>query len=224
MQRILPVIFTVFLFYACSQKSEKHEYYKFSKQITPSGKYIIYDYARYGAAASNSDTYSTELFPIDKEFEEGKGKIIQGVISHWVNNDTLLVYDFKSGLLQPKDTLPIKTSYKNIGDFIVKSINYKTNSGGTNRYTFDSVWTSNERIYVKFNSGKKKTNTRSFPLGSVSIKTTFDSIESIELFGELSKNMHFTFKNPDGTFSNNLPGISTTYYEYTPTKKYLPRI
>ena len=223
MNKILLISTFLFLLTSCDNQVEKYEYYKFRKQITPSGKYVIYDYARYGSMAFSSDISSTELFSSDKNFEEGKGVKIQGSISHWIDNDTLLVYDFKSDLNQPKDTFPIKTTYSKIGDFTLKSINYKTNSGGTNRYTFDSVWTSNDKIYVRFNYSEKRKNTRSFPLGSVSIKTKNDSIESIEIFGELSKHMHFTYKNTDGTFSKNLPGIGTTYYEYTPTKKISPK-
>ena len=223
MNRILLITTLLILLNSCDEKVEKHEYYKFRKQITPSGKYVIYDYARYGSMAFSSDISSTELYSIDKNFEEGKGVIIQGAISHWLNNDTLLVYDFKSELKQPKDTFPIITTYKNIGDFTVKSINYKTNFGGTNRYAFDSVWTKNDKIYVRFIYSETRKNTRSFPLGSVSIKANNDSIELIEIFGELSKNMHFTYKNTDGTFSKNLPGIGSTYYEYTPTKKISPK-
>jgi hypothetical protein len=219
MNKILIISTFLLLLNSCNDKVEKYQYYKFRKQITPSGKYVIYNYARYGSMASSSDISSTELFSIDKKFEEGKGIKIQGEISQWLDNDTLLVYDFKSELNQPKDTLPIKTTYKNVGDFTVKSINYKTNSGGTNRYTFDTVWTSSDKIYVRFNYSKKRKNTRSFPLGSVSIKAKNDSIEFIEIFGELSKDMNFTYKNADGTFSKNLPGIGTTYYEYKPTKK-----
>jgi hypothetical protein len=170
----------------------------------------------------SSDIGATELFPTDKEFEEGKGQKIDGTISHWINDDTLLVYDFRSELKQPIDTFPINIKYRNLGDFVVKTINYKSNFGGINRYKFDSVWTNANYIYLRFFSTPKKKNVRSFPLGSVSIKTNSDSIKSIEIFGELTKNMNFIFKNLDGTFSKNLPGIGTTDYEYTPTKKISP--
>lgn len=215
---ILPILLVCF---SCSDKKEQKafEYYEFKKQITPSGKFAIYKYARYGAMAFSSDISGTEVIPITEEFKEGNGKSIDGTISHWINNDTLLVYDFKSELKQPKDTLPIKTTYEQAGDFTIKKINYKTNSGGTNRYTFDSVWTKNDRIYVKFNYSDTKKNVRSFPLGAVYIRTKADTIQLVEIFGGLSKRMNFVYKNPDGTFQNNLPGIGTTFYEYKPTKR-----
>ncbi|WP_353168659.1 hypothetical protein [Flavobacterium sp.] len=219
MTKITFFILIFFSFYSCNNKEETIEYSKFIKQITPSEKFAIYEYTRNGDMSFSSGISVTELFPIEKKFEEGKGIKIEGAIKQWISEDTLLVYDFRSKLKQPKDTLPIKTLYKNIGDFVVKTINYKSNSGGTNRYKFDSVWTNNKNIYIRFVYNEKNKNIRSFPLGSVSIKTDKDSIKSIEIFGELSKNMRFTYQNPDGTISKNLPGISTTHYEYTPIKK-----
>ena len=187
--------------------------------MTPSGKFVIYEYARYGAMAFSSDKIGKEIFPITEEFKEGNGQIISGTISHWINNDTLLIYDFKSDLKQPKDTFPIKITYKKAGDFIIKSINYKTNSGGVNRYKCDSVWTKNDRIYIKINSNEVNKNIHDFPLGSVSIKTKSDTIQSIDIFGGVSKHMNFVYKNNDGTFSNNLPSVGRSNYKYTPTKK-----
>lgn len=223
MSRIVSIAFIVLAFSSCFEnKQEKVGYYKFKRQITPSGKFAIYDYARYGAMAFSSDIGSTELFPIDEEFKEGKGQKIEGEISHWINDDTLLVYDFRSELKKPLDTFPIDVTHKPLGDFFIKTIFYKSNFGGVNRYDFDSVWTNNKNIYIRFFSGSKKKNVRIFPLGSVTIKSNSDSIKTIEIFGELEKNMHFTYKNPDGTLSKNLPGIGTTNYEYTPTKKISP--
>ena len=224
MNRIAFLLLIILTLSSCFEnKEEKVEYYKFQKQITPSGKFAIYDYGRYGAMAFSSDIVGKELFQIDKEFKEGKGQKIYGAISHWINDDTLLVYDFRSELEQPLDTFPINITYRNLGDFVLKTVNYKSNSGGMNRYEFDSVWTNANSIYLRFFSNSKKKNVRSFPLGSVSIKTNSDSIRSIEIFGELTKHMNFLFKNPDGTLSKNLPGIGTTYYEYTPTKKISPK-
>ena len=107
--------------------------------------------------------------------------------------------------------------------FILKTINYKSNSVGVNHYEFDSVWTNANYIYLRHFSNRKKQYVRKFPLGSVGIKTSSDSIGSIEIFGELTKNMDFIYKNPDGSVSTNLLGIGTTTYEYTPTKKISPK-
>lgn len=162
----------------------------------PSGKFAIYKYARYGNMAFSSDISRNEIMPITEGFKKGKGKYIDGTISHWITNDTLLVYDFKSELKQPKDTLPIKTTYTQTVDFTIKKINYKTNSTGRNRYTFDSIWTKNDQIYIRFNYSDTKKNVRSFPLGAVSITTKADTIQLAEIFGGLSKRMNFVYKNP----------------------------
>src|SRR5665647_2356883 len=85
MNRITLTFLIILMFSSCfEKKEEKLEYYKFKKQITPSGKFAIYDYARFGPMAFSSDIGSTELFPIDKEFEEGKGQKIEGAISQWI--------------------------------------------------------------------------------------------------------------------------------------------
>ncbi|HEY0670250.1 MAG TPA: hypothetical protein VGD22_18860 [Sphingobacteriaceae bacterium] len=222
MQRLILTVLLGILFCSCQGQAEKYEYYRFRKQITPSGKYVIYDYARYGPMAFSSDISGTELFKIDEKFIEGEGKKISGAISEWISNDTLLVYNFKSDLKQPKDTLPIKTEYIELGDFVVKTLFYKSNSGGRAIYNFDSVATSSDSIFVRVLSSKKETQMLAFPLGATTIKTKSDSIVHIEIDGRLTKSMSFVYKNPDGTFTTGLPDIGTTWYDLTPTKNISP--
>ncbi|GEO02780.1 hypothetical protein AAE02nite_04440 [Adhaeribacter aerolatus] len=81
MIRILYLFLITVLFSSCSEQKEVYEYYRFGKQITPSGKFVIYDYARYGPMAFSSDISNTELFRIDEEFKEGEGQEIDGSIS-----------------------------------------------------------------------------------------------------------------------------------------------
>lgn len=219
MQRFIQMILVVILFNSCTERAEKYDYYHFRKQITPSGKYVIYDYARYGSMAFSSDISGIEVFKINDNFVEGKGEKINGAISEWLSNDTLLVYDFKSDLKQPKDTLPIKIEYSKLGDFIVKTIYYKSNSGTRGIYNFDSVSTTNDSIFINVISEKKEKQILSFPLGATTIKTKSDSITHIEVLTRLHKSMNFVYKNEDGTFSSGLPEIGTTWYDLTPTKK-----
>ena len=222
MTKYIMLIITFFLFESCSENNEKKEYLKFSKQITPSGKYIIYKYTSAGSMAFSSDNSRTEVFQINDKFEDGTGVEIKGEICEWISNDTLLVYNFNSKLKQPKDTFPIKTEYKKVGDFTVKTLFFMTNSSGANNYTFDSVWTSENNISIKFNSTPTRQNVRVFPLGSVRITTNSDSIKFIEIFEGISKSMNFTYLNKDGTTSRGLPNIGTTWFRYTPTKKISP--
>lgn len=190
--------------------------------MSPSGKYVIYDYARYGPMAFSSDITGTELFEIDQKFVEGEGEKISGAISEWISNDTLLVFNFKSDLKQPKDTLPIKTEYSRLGDFVVKTLFYKSNSGGRDIYDFDSVATSSDSIFVRVLLNNKEKKVLGFPLGGTSIKTKSDSLVHIEIDGRLNKSMSFVYKNPDGTFTTGLPEVGTTWYDLTPVKNISP--
>lgn len=224
MQRLLVLTITILILSSCSEQTDKYEYYRFGKQITPSGKYVIYDYARYGAMAFSSDISGTEVFKIDETFSEGKGEEINGAISEWISNDTLLVFNFKSNLDQPKDTLPTNIKYQKIGDFIVKTVSYgASNAGYRSISDFDSVSTTNDSIYIRLVKDNKKNETLRFPLGATTIKAKGDSIIHIAVDTRLNKNMNFVYKNKDGTFTSGLPEIGTTWYDLTPTKKVSPK-
>lgn len=217
--RIATIVIALITFACGNEQVEQYEYYKFSRQVTPSGQYAIYDYARYGPMAFSSDISGTELFKIDEKFKEGNGIAINGAISEWLSDDTLLVYNFKSDLNQPKDTLPIKTEFTNLGDFTIKTVYYKANSGGRAIYDFDSVITTRDSIFIRTVSENNENQILGFPLGATTIKSKSDSIIHISIDTRLTKNMNFVYKNPDGTFTSGLPGVGTTWYDLTPTKR-----
>lgn len=226
MHRIIQAVILSLLFNSCSENNndinDNFDYYKFAQQVTPSGQYVIYDYARFGPLAFSSDVSATEVFPINEEFKEGKGIEIEGSISEWLSNDTLLVYNFNSDLERPLDTLPIKTDYRELGDFIVKTVYYKTNSAGRALYKFDSVWFSDNLIFVKvFNKNNNELIIEE-PLGATFIEATSDSIIHIYVNTRLTKTMSFVYKNSDGSFTTDLPGIGVTQYDLTPIKKIDP--
>ena len=222
MKHFYIILLSIIVLSSCGEK-EKFDYYRFSKQITPSGKYVIYDYARFGPMAFSSDILGTEIFKVGEVFEEGHGKVINGVISEWLSDDTLLVYNFKSNLDQPKDTFPIKTEFSKLGDFIVKTDYYKSNSGGRAIYNIDSIATTNDSIFIRTISEKKDKNILRFPLGAVNISVKSDSIVHVRIDSRLNKNMSFVYKNPDGSFSTGLPEVGTTWYDLTPITKISPR-
>ncbi|HZB15494.1 MAG TPA: hypothetical protein VE467_20810 [Chryseolinea sp.] len=223
MNKAITIFLTGLLLVSChSEKKHDIEYYQFRKQLTPSGKYVIYNYAKFGPMAFSSDIIGTELFPVNEPFEEGEGKSITGSISEWISDDTLLVYNFKSELHQPKDTLPIKTEYESVGDFITKTVFYKTNSGSRSILHFDSVATTKNSIIIRTIPKKGKKELICFPLGGTTIQVQSDSITHIEISTRLHKSMDFVYKNPDGTYSINLPRVGTTWYDLTPTKKISP--
>lgn len=205
-----------------SQEKENFEYCSFRKQLTPSGEYVIYKYARNGSMAYSSDVTGTELFKVNEPFTERKGEPIRGLISEWISNDTLLVYNFSSGSEQPQDTLSMKTEYENIGDFVVKSVFYSPNSFSSYTSEFDSVSTTRDSIIIRTVSKKGEKKFISFPLGGTTVQATSDSIIHIEISARLHMSMDFVYKNPDGTFTRNLPEVGTTVYGLTPTKKISP--
>ena len=201
------------------KKGKELEYYAFSKQITPNGKYAIYNYARYRKMSFSSDIKGMEIFDINKEFKERKGKAINGLIGEWISNDTLLVYcfDFYSG--QPKDTLPIKTEFEKINDdFVIKRVSYKANSATRISPKFDSVFIKNDSIIIHRILDKNERKLISFPLGGVKILVKSDTIYKITTT-QLHKTMDFSIKNPDGTYTDDLPQVGTITYEFTPIKK-----
>ncbi len=220
MCKLFLLLTITFAINSCKNKEQKKIYNRLAKQITPSGKYIIYDYLR-SAGAFGSDISGREVFAIEEEFIEGKGQKINGHVAEWLNNDTVLVYNLNAYSGQPVDTLPTKIEFSKIGDFTVKTLSYKTNHGGGNDYSFDSVWTTENEIAIKFYSNSKKRNTRIFPLGSVRITTSSDTIKSIEILERISKSMNFRYLNKDGIEFISLPSIGTTWYTYKPTKTIL---
>jgi len=223
MIRILSFFLIIVLLSSCGEQKEEYEYYRLGKQITPSGNYIIYDYARYGPMAFSSDISGLKVFRINEEFKEEEGELIDGSISEWISDDTLLVFNFESDLKQPRDTLPIKTEFEKVGDFVIKLVYYKSNSGGRAIYDFDSVTTSSDSIFIRTVSDKQKREILRFPLGGTTIKTKSDSITHIEISTRLIKSMNFVYKNPDGTFTSGLPEVGTTRYELTPIKRISPK-
>ncbi|NVK73289.1 MAG: hypothetical protein HWE24_07405 [Oceanospirillaceae bacterium] len=202
--------------------SEPREYYRLAKQVTPSGKYAIYDYARLGSMAFSSDITGTEVFPSDAIFIEGDGIKIDGSISEWISNDTLLVYTFNSELERPKDTLPILIEYKECADFIIKSVEYKINSGGRWISDFDSVFTTQDSILIRTVNRDGAKKMIGLPLGATHIESTADSIIHIVIYTRLYTHMDFIYHNEDGTTTRGLPGVGTLLYDLTPTKKINP--
>lgn len=134
-----------------------------------------------------------------------------------------LVYNFKSKLNQPKDTFPIKTEFTKLGDFTVKTIYYKANSGGRIIRDFDSIQTTTDSIFIRTFLDNGKSQTLRFPLGGTTIKSTIDSIIHISVDTRLTKNMSFILTNSDGTIQSGLPGIGTICYDLTPRKKISPK-
>ena len=215
---IITVIFSLAICCCGNKQVEQHEYYQFGKQITPSGKYVIYNYGRHGAMAFSSDIVGTELFEANEEFKEGKGVKLDGAISEWLSDDTLLVYDFnlKSESEQPKDTLPIKTDLKRVGDFTIKMVYYIPNSWTMVARNFDSVTTTNDSIFVKTIFENGKIEILRFPLGATTIISKCDSIIQIAVHARLRKSMDVSRKNPDGTFTEGLPAVGTIWYNLKP--------
>ena len=60
-----------------------------------------------------------------------------------------------------------------------------------------------------------------FALGSFEIINSKDSLKEI-IFETVDKSMNFTYSNPDGTYSRNLPEIRFLSLHFKPTKRINP--
>jgi hypothetical protein len=211
------------LFNSCSGQQEKAQYYRFSRQLTPSGKYVIYDYAREGKITFFPDVLGTEVFGINQAFEEGQGEGMDGSISQWISDDTLLVYDFTYPLKQPRDTLPIKTQLDKVGDFIVKKVFYKSNSRTGSTYSFDSVYASKDSLFIRL-LPQEEGRLLTLQLGGTHVKVKADSIYAIEIQTRMHKSMDFERTFSDGTTQTGLPRIEVESYYLIPIKKISPSL
>jgi hypothetical protein len=203
---------------SCVGDYHREDYHTLRKQITPSGKFVIYDYVRSGPAFG-SDFSGTNVLEIGDRFSERKGERIDGTISEWLSDDTLLVFSSKSVRSQPKDTFPETIKYSKAGDFVVKTVYYTFNSSYRSISDFDSVATTRDSIFIRLVENDKQHPIIKFPLGATTIKTKADTITHVEVSGRLNKNMNFVYKNKDGSFTTGLPEVGTTWYDLTPTRK-----
>ncbi len=223
MRRSFAVFLTGMLLCACGAPGEPPQYYRFRKQLTPSGKYVIHDYARNGAMAFLPDVSGTEVFRVNETFREGEGEPIHGSIGEWISDDTLLVYDFSYRLKQPGDTLPIKTEFTKVGDFTVKTVFYKSNSVVGANDIFDSVYASKDSIFIRLASGEER-SLLALPLGGTHVDVKGDSIYAIDIATSVRKSMDFERTHPDGTIETGLPRIEVAGYYLTPLKKISPAV
>lgn len=223
MLRLLAILIMGMLFNCCRWQQEKAQYYRFSRQLTPSGKYVIYNYAREGKIAFFPDVSGTEVFGISQAFEEGQGERIDGSISQWISDDTLLVYDFTYPMKQPRDTLPIKTQLDKVGDFIVKTVFYKSNSTTNSNYSFDSVYASKDSLFIRL-FPQEEGMLLALPLGGTHVNVKDDSIYTIEIQTRVHKSMDFERTFSDGTTQAGLPRIQVEGYHLIPINKISPTL
>ncbi|NRA92900.1 MAG: hypothetical protein HRU26_09510 [Psychroserpens sp.] len=215
-------MFFLVIFSCHSEKERRTNYSKFAKQITPNGKYVIYEYSRFGSKPFNSEISKTEVFPAVQKFVEGQGTDIKGSIGEWLSEDTLLVYNFKSETKRSKHNSPVKTEYQTIGALTIKTVHYKTNSGVRSFKYFDAVRTTDDSIFVQIVEGQHKRRTLSFPLGGTTIKANSDSIFHISVKSRVSRNMDFVYKNTESSESHRNPDVRNTWYDLTPTRRINP--
>ncbi len=223
MRRSFAVLLTGMLLGACGAPGEPPPYYRFRKQLTPSGKYVIHDYARNGWMAFMPDVAGTEVFGVNEAFKEGEGEPIDGSISAWISDDTLLVYDFSYRLKQPGDTLPIKTECTKVGDFTVKTVFYKSNSVLGANEVFDSVYAGRDSIFIRLVAGTER-SLLALPFGGTHVEVKGDSIYAIEISTIVRKSMDFERTHSDGTTETGLPRIEVAGYFLTPLRKISPAV
>lgn len=226
--RNLILIFSTFLLITCKEKSlheikEENQYYKFQKQTSPNDKYEIYSYCKFGTFAFSSDICGTILIKKGEIFSENKGYKLNGHINSW-KNDTLIINRFDNSLNQPKDTIR-KVSYEKYDDLNIKIFNYGSiNSSGMKEYRFNNFKLNNNAICLENIErilGEDLGKSKCFPLGSFEIINTKDSLKEVIVY-HTETSMDFTYHNPDGTFTKNLPEIETLELHFIPSKKTKP--
>jgi len=227
MKNITLLIIILFLV-SCKDKSlseikKENNYSTFKKQTSPNGKYEIYSFCQLGTFAFSSDFCGTTIIEKGEPFSENKGYKINGRINSW-RNDTLIINRFDNTLNQPKDTIT-RISFEKYKDLNLKIFNYGAmNSSGMKKYSFNDLNLNEKGICLKNIErimGEDIGEYKCFAFGSFEIINSKDSLKEI-IVETINKSMNFTFTNPDGTYSRNLPEISILNLHFKPTKKMKP--
>lgn len=223
MKNINLIIIILFLI-SCKDKSlheikKENDYYKFKMQISPNGKYEIYNYCRFGTFAFSSDICGSIIVERGKKFSESGGYRINGDIHSW-KNDTLIINRFDNYLDQPQDTI-VQVKFEKYKDLNLKILNYgAVNSSGMMEYSFDSFNLNDKEIClenIERTMGEDIGKNKCYALGSFEIINTKDSLKEI-IVKTVAKSMNFTYANPDGTYTENLPEINVLSLHFKPKK------
>ena len=220
MKPIYLIVASLFLLTSCTEEPEMTSYYFLKRQLTPDKQHYIYWYQRPGPMAFSSDYYGLQIMGLDEPFKDGEGLDLDGDIDYWISMDTLVISSNSREDYHPKDTLPVNITYEKLDNIVVKHIqNHPGTGGGLNRFKFDSLSVSANRITFYNVDGLENGNkTYSYPLGAISVEANGNTITKIE-FSHHYKSMTFTRIDEKGKTLTGEPENGSDSYEFIPTKE-----
>ncbi|AOM77698.1 hypothetical protein BFS30_11265 [Pedobacter steynii] len=189
------------------EKLTEESFVYLNRQITPNGKFYIYDYSIWGPMAWSLETRGTVLLGKDKPFDPGAAEVIDGSVAKWISYDSLLVYSYKKGA-KAKDTLPLNVSYKKYDGLIIKTETYAPGGGGAGYLSCDSVEFG--KLYIRLHGVNQPKKTVTYPLGPISVTIINGLVEKIHV-ERFSKYNEYV-SDPLAT------GLEADNYTYTLTK------
>jgi hypothetical protein len=210
---ILIFVVGIFYFFNHREYLDKSEYYELTRQLTPDKKYYIYHYARYGDMAFSSDITGYRLLAKEERFAENAGKKFPYGLGGWPSKDTILINELEQPGIDA-DTFPSRVEYKNLGDFTIKRVFYKSsiNGGGSMDYVFDSLYVSNGKLVIIVKDKNLKLERMAFPLGPITIYSSNDIVSKLEIH-DLDKYYN----------SDNKAMVLSTRFTFIPNKSVLVR-
>lgn len=177
-----------------------------NRQVTPNGRFYIYDYSIWGAMAWSLETRGTVLLRKAEPFHPNAGEQIDGSVAKWISEDSLLVYRYKKGAVA-RDTLPLDVSYKKYSGLIIRTETYAPGGGGAGYLSCDSVEFG--KFYIRLHGVNQPEKIVTYPLGPISVTTVGGLVEKIhvKLFSKYNEHV----PNPLTT------GLESSNYTYTLT-------
>lgn len=177
------------------------------RQITPDGRFYIYDYSIWGPMAWSLETRGLILLKKDEPFDLDAGEKIDGLIAGWLSRDSLLVYRYKKGAAA-EDTGPLEISYKKYDGLVLKTETYSAGGAGAGYLNCDSVEFG--EFYIRLHGVNQAEKTVTYPLGPISVTVDNGMVQKIhvERFSKYNKYALNPLKS----------GLESDNYTYTLTK------
>ncbi|AWI26880.1 hypothetical protein [Flavobacterium pallidum] len=219
--RILFFLFIIIIA-GCGRKTiEKKDLCQFELQRVKKYNYKIYRICINSDFAFTEEIFKTLIFKNGEKFDANGGYELNGNIGEWISEDTLTIYRFDNKFEQPQDTIA-KISFEKYGNLNFKIFNYGAiNSSSLNEYTFESFELRNNKLHlhgIKRIAGPEMDTNIFLNLGNLKIQTKSDTITKLS-YDRIETSMDFTYHNPDGSFTDNLPEIKILTTDFYPKKK-----
>lgn len=199
------------LLHSCAPSEEKltrEDFEYVNRQLSPNGKFYIYDYSKWGPMAWSLETKGTLLLKKNERFALDAGEVIDGEVAAWLSPDTLLVFKQvkENGLL---DLAPQGITFKNYDGLVIKTERYLTGGGGSGYLDCDSVEFG--KLSITLHGINDEVKTIKYPMGHITTTTYLGMVDKIHVEWYTESNNFTLDKNSETIESNS--------YTYTLTKK-----